>query len=655
MLSDTAKLSGLLNHPDLKSVWPADVKFLYSAKPEREDGVEKNYIALHAVKGVKGQAILNGDVITEARQDYNELSGGVEVIMQMNAKGSEQWATITDNNKGRAIAIVMDEVVYSAPMVNEKITGGRSQISGNFTVDEGSDLANVLKSGTLPARAIIVDEQIIGPSLGAANVSSGINSFILAMLVVLLYMYVYYKKAGLIANVALIANVFFLIGSLASIQASLTLPGIAGIVLTIGMAVDANVLIYERIREELRGGKSLKTAVNDGFKFALSSIIDGNLTTLLTAIVLATFGTGPVLGFAVTLIIGIMTSLFSAIFISRLIIHELLDRKQDISFSTKFSENLMVGTKINFMGRRKIWYIVSSLFIIAGIASLFTRSLDYGVEFTGGRTYEITFQDEANYDKIRDNLGAVFVENGQKLTPEVKMIENKFKAKITTKYLVTDQDSTADRKVEDALKTGLKEWEGKYTIDAQRKIGGVISSEMISSSIWSVVFSLIVIFAYIYIRFRKWQFGFAAVLALFHDAMIVLSVFSLCYGILPFSMEIDQAFIAAILTVIGYSINDTVVVFDRIREYMVEHKRMDTPNMINSALNSTLTRTINTSLTTLIVLVVIFIFGGDSIKGFTFALLVGIGVGTYSSLFIASPIVYDFAGNTLTEGTEKKD
>lgn len=656
-IADTARLNSLLFHPIVANIWPEGLTFLWDAKPLRIDGNETNQISLYCIKkNKKGVPLLDGGSVTEARYDFSQYSNKVEVVMQMNAKGSETWAIMTDRAKGKScIAIVMDDYVYSAPWVNDKITGGRSSISGSFTPDEANDLANVLKSGTLPAKAQIIDSVEVGPSLGQANINSGLNSFLIALLIVLIYMYIYYKKAGLIANVALLANLFFLIGSLASIQASLTLPGIAGIVLTIGMAVDANVLIYERIREELRLGKSLKMAVNDGFKRALSSIIDGNLTTLLTAVVLAAFGSGPILGFATTLIIGIFTSLFSAIFISRLIIHELLDRKKDISFSTKFSENLLVGSKFQFMKRRKLYYGISSLIIIGGIASLFVRGLDYGVEFTGGYAFEVRFDEAADYDKIRTTLADAFVEDGQKLTPEVKRIENKFKAKITTKYLFNDQTPEAETKVEEKLKEGLdKIYNGKYTVESKRKVGAVISEELIGSSISSILFSLLIIFGYIVIRFSKWQFGLAAVLALFHDALIVLGIFSIFYGILPFSMEIDQAFIAAILTVVGYSINDTVVVFDRIREYIHEHKRMESSSMIDTALNSTLSRTINTSMTTFIVLLTIFIFGGESVKGFTFALLVGVAVGTYSSLFIASPLVYDFTGKDLSQAATKK-
>ncbi|MFN3342471.1 MAG: protein translocase subunit SecDF [Flavobacteriales bacterium] len=656
-IADTARLNGLLAHPGLKGVFPDDLRLLWGSKPDFYNGEESQYISLYCIKtGRKGVPELDGSAVSEARYDFDQFSGRVQVLMQMNAKGAETWANLTEKNKGKAIAIVMDDYVYSAPTVQDKITGGRSSISGNFTVDEANDLANVLKSGTLPARAQIVDSVEVGPSLGQSNITSGLNSFLIALMIVLVYMYIYYKKAGLIANISLVANLFFLIGALASIQASLTLPGIAGIVLTIGMAVDANVLIFERIREELRGGKSVKVAVNDGFKKALSSIIDGNLTTLLTAIVLATFGSGPILGFATTLIIGIFTSLFSSIFISRLIIHELLERKKEISFSSKMTENILTNTKFGFIKGRKLYYGISTILILGGIASLATKGLDYGVEFSGGYAFEIQFQEEANYEKIRSNLANVFVEDGQKLTPEVKKIENKFKAKVTTKFMINDTSSNAENTVTEKLKEGLNEWEGKYEILGSRKVGPVISGELIESSISAIIFALIIIFGYIVIRFRKWQFGLAAVAALFHDALIVLGIFSMLYGILPFSLEIDQAFIAAILTVVGYSINDTVVVFDRVREYLNEHKRMETGTLFDTALNSTLSRTINTSMTTAIVLLAIFLFGGEAIKGFTFALLIGVVVGTYSSLFIASPLVYDIAGKNMGNGTyAKKD
>lgn len=662
-ISDTAKVSMMLNHPSLANVWPKQtngsvaLKLFWGAKTEVLEGKTSIFLPLYAIKVTHSDetAVLDGTYITDASQDYDQ-TGSVMVNMKMDSDGAEKWATITGANKDKHIAIVMDEFVYSAPKVQNQITGGSSVIEGNFTVEEAEDLASLLESGSLEAKARIVDSVLVGPSLGKANINSGLFSFVVALIVVLLYMYIYYNKAGLIANVALIANIFFLVGSLASIQASLTLPGIAGIVLTIGMAVDANVLIFERIREELRAGKGIRMAVNEGFSRALSSIIDGNLTTLLTAIVLAVFGSGPILGFATTLIIGIFTSLFSAIFISRLIIIEMLERKKDISFSTKITEKIFVNANYNFMGRRKLYYAFSALIVIGGIISLTQRGLDYGVEFTGGRTYEIKFEEAPDHDLLRKELAAVFVEEGQQLTPEIKTIENKYKAKITTKYLSKDESDQADSIVKANLEKGLTNAGFKtdsYIIESERSVDPVISNELIWGSIFAVAFSLVIIFLYILIRFSRWQFGLAAVLALFHDAMVVIGAFSLFYGILPFSMEIDQAFIAAVLTVVGYSINDTVVVFDRIREYMREQKRENTDIMINNALNSTLSRTINTSLTTLIVLVVIFIFGGEAIKGFSFALLVGIGIGTYSSLCVASPLVFDFA-KKLTRNEDKK-
>lgn len=644
---DTAQLNAWLNHRVSRAVFPKNIKFMWGAKPiVGEDGVETDVFYLYAIKVTTrdGSPNLDGSVITEARQDFDQNTNQVEVVMHMNADGAEKWANLTNTYKGQAIAITMDGAVYSAPTVQQQITGGVSQISGNFSIEEADDLANILKSGTLPAKARIIDEVIVGPTLGADNIRSGFISFAIAMCLVLVYMWAYYAKAGLIANVALIANIFFLVGSLASLQASLTLPGIAGIVLTIGMAVDANVIIFERIKEELRDGKGVKLAVEEGYKNAMSSIVDANLTTLLTAVVLAIFGSGPVLGFATTLIIGIFTSLFSALFISRLIITEMLERKKEISFSNKFSENLMSKANFDFIGKRKIFYVISSLIIIGGFISLATRGLDYGVEFTGGRTFTVEFKEsEADYELIKSNLAKEFVEDGQELKPEVKMIDNKFKAKITTKFMsgTENENEAADKIVEAKLKNGLKDM-GEYEIIEQRRVGSSVSGELKSTSITAIIVALIIIFIYVVFRFKKWQFGTGAVVALFHDVIITVSMFSIFYGILPFSMEIDQAFIAAILTVVGYSINDTVIIFDRIREYLSEGKKTDQNVLINNALNSTLSRTINTSLTTLVVLVAIFLFGGEAIKGFSFALLIGIVVGTYSSLCVATPLIVDF-------------
>lgn len=646
--SDTAQVTAWLNHRAAKTILPKNIKFMWGAKSiADENGAELDVYYLYAIKVTtrNGAPNLDGSVITEARQDFDQNTNQVEVVMQMTSEGAEKWANITGEHKGEAIAITMDGLVYSAPTVQGQITGGVSQISGNFTIDEADDLANILKSGTLPAKARIIDEVVVGPTLGADNIRSGFISFILALCLVLIYMYIYYAKAGLVANIALIANIFFLIGSLASLGASLTLPGIAGIVLTIGMAVDANVIIFERIKEELRDGKGVKMAVSEGYKNAITSIVDANITTLLTAIVLATFGSGPILGFATTLIIGIFTSLFCALLISRVIITELLERKKNVTFFNGFSENFMANTNIDFLGKRKIFYVVSILIMIGGAASLFTRGLDYGVEFTGGRTFTVEFKEsEADYEKIKTNLAAQFVEDGQQIKPEVKMIDNKFKAKITTKFMsgIENENEKADNMVDSLLKKGL-EGMGDYEIIEQRRVGASVSSELKTDSIWSISIALVMIFLYIVFRFRKWQFGLGAVAALFHDVLITLGLFSIFYGILPFSMEVDQAFIAAILTVVGYSINDTVIVFDRIREYVNSGKKTEEAILINNALNSTLSRTINTSLTTLVVLIAIFVFGGEAIRGFSFALLIGIVVGTYSSLFIATPLTVDLS------------
>jgi SecD/SecF fusion protein len=661
-IKDTARLSSYFNHPVVQEVFSrkgqAGFRILWASKSTERtlENTTEVLVPFFCIKNTPdGVPPLDGSVITNARADYNQTDASqIEVVMQMDDEGSQTWARLTGDNANKgAIAIVMDNYVYSAPWVNGKITGGRSSITGVGSIDEAEDLANVLKSGTLPAKAQIVDEAIVGPSLGKSNISSGFYSFIIALALVFIYMFVYYSRAGLIANVALIANIFFLIGSLASIQASLTLPGIAGIVLTMGMAVDANVLIFERIREEMREGKGVKMAVNDGFKKALSSIIDGNLTTLLTAIVLATFGSGPILGFATTLIIGIFTSLFCSIYVTRLIITEMLERKKNIDFSTKLSDSILKNPSFNWLDKRKTFYIISSVVVLVGVGSLVTRGFDYGVEFTGGRTYQIRFEEAPDTEKLRDALGTVFIEDGIQQKPEVKTIENSYTTKITTKYMFDDKSIEADGLIAAKLDEGLKGF-GAYKIEASRKVDAVISSELIYGSIMAVAFSLLIIFLYILLRFRRWQYGLAAVIGLFHNVMIVLGLFSLLYGFMPFSMEIDQAFIAAILTVVGYSINDTVVVFDRIREYLREHKRGDSRAFVNNALNSTLSRTLNTSITTLVTLVAIFLFGGEAIKGFSFALLIGVIVGTYSSLCISSPLVFDFAKQNLNETTPVK-
>jgi SecD/SecF fusion protein len=662
-LADTADVNEMLKEEVVQDILPQELRLLWSSEPDPRNN---NFMSLYAIKvdTRDGKAPLDGSVIVDASQQY-DVAGNVEVSMTMNSDGARTWKEMTAEaaaqNPKRSIAIVLDDYVYSAPFVQGEIPTGRSSISmgqgsRNDQIQEAIDLSNLLKAGALPAPANIVDESVVGPSLGEQNIQDGLMSFIIALVVVLFYMVFYYKGAGLVSDIALIANLFFLIGALASLQAALTLPGIAGIVLTIGMAVDANVLIYERVREELRNGRSVKAAVNVGYKKAYSAIIDANLTTLLTAIVLVSLGSGPIKGFATTLIIGIFTSLFSAIFITRLIFDQRLNKTGTMSFWMNWSKDLLTNTNISFIPKRKVSYIVSSIIIIAGIASMLVRQLDFGVDFTGGRTYTVKFNEPAELDEVRNTLGLSFTDaEGNQLVPEVKTFGASNQVKITTKYLVDDDSQDTDQRVENALKSGLDKLNDPYDIVESRKVDPSISDDFQTSSTSAVVFSLIIIFAYIVFRFRKWQYGVGAIVAMFHDVVVVLGLYSILYGRLPFSLEIDQAFIAAILTVVGYSINDTVIVFDRIREYLKDHRKERMSSVINKALNSTLSRTLNTSMTTFVVLLIIFIFGGESIRGFIFALMLGVIVGTYSSLYIASPIVVDLTDKTGTSLEETDD
>ncbi|MBI9068036.1 MAG: protein translocase subunit SecDF [Salinivirgaceae bacterium] len=659
---DTAQVNQYLAMPLVKSLFPRNMKLLWGVKAI--DKAEQFY-ELYAIKITSrdGRAALEGDVITNARKEYSQQSGQSEVGMSMNAEGAKVWARLTGNNIGKSIAIVLDDYVYSAPNVNQEIKGGRSSISGGFTVEEAEDLANILKSGKMPAPANIEQETIVGASLGEEAIQKGLMSFIIAFVVVLLYMIFYYNYAGYVANLALITNVFFIMGVLASLGAVLTLPGIAGIVLTIGMSVDANVLIYERIREELAAGKGIKLAIKDGYKNAYSAIIDSNITTLITAFVLGYFGKGPIHGFAVTLGIGILSSLFSAIFITRLVFERALAKNQTPKFDTKLTRGAFKNMNIDFLGKRKIAYVISSILLVISIGSLVTRGLEQSVDFTGGRTYVIRFDQAVNTVDIQNILTDEFGS-----TPDAKTYGSDNQIKITTKYLVDaeqapavdveiakqyligeqpDIDDVIEVKIFNALKekylaegTTFKDFITNYRMSSE-KVGPTIASDIKKSAIYAVVFALLVIFLYILFRFRNWQFGLGAVAALLHDVLIILGIYSLFYSIMPFSMSIDQSFIAAILTVVGYSINDTVVVFDRIREYLINFQKRDRKEIMNSALNSTMSRTFSTSLSTFVVLFVIFIFGGEVIRGFIFAMLIGVVVGTYSSLFIATPIVYD--------------
>jgi len=649
-VKDTSALNKYLANPEVKKHFPLDVKFAYTVKPYDSDGKFVQLIGLK-VTGRDGKASLEGDVVTDARQDFGQFNANPEVSMTMNSEGAKQWKRLTAENIGKSVAIVLDGFVYSFPTVQSEISGGRSQITGNFTINEAKDLANILKSGKLPAPARIIEEAIVGPSLGEEAINAGLKSFIIALLIVLAYMIFYYSGAGMVSNIALLANIFFIFGVLSSIGAVLTLPGIAGIVLTIGMSVDANVLIYERIREELTGGKGIRLAIADGYDKAYSSIIDANVTTLLTGIILYTFGTGPIKGFATTLVIGILTSLFSAIFITRLVISRRLNKNKELKFATKLTDGAFKNTAIDFIGKRKRFYILSGIVILLGVGSLVTKGLNYGVDFVGGRTFVVRFDDTVDNENLRGELTASFTDaQGLKYAPQVKTFGDDNQVKITTKFMIDDNTTSADQVVEGKLNEGLAKMGMDYEIMSSQKVGPTIADDIKDAAVWSVFFSLLVIFLYILVRFKKWQFSLGAVVAVFHDVLIVLAIFSIFYGILPFSLEIDQAFIAAILTIIGYSLNDTVVVFDRVREYMGMHKKRDIKEVMNSALNSTLSRTINTSMTTFFVLLVIFLFGGEVIRGFMFALMVGVVVGTYSSLFVASPIMLD----TLKRGEEKK-
>ncbi len=645
-VKDTARVNAILRK--VEGVFPRNLKLAWNVKPNQG---QKDILELVALKVTtrEGIAPLGGEVIIDARQDYGQ-TGSVEVTMNMNSEGARTWRRLTGDNIGRQIAIVLDGYVYSAPRVNDEIPSGRSSISGNFTIEEAKDLANILKSGKMPAPAHIVQEEVVGPSLGKEAISSGLTSFLIAFLLVLIYMVLYYSKAGYVSDLALLTNIFFIFGVLASLGAVLTLPGIAGIVLTLGMAVDANVIIYERVREELKNGKGIRLAISDGFKNAYSAIIDGNVTTLLTGVVLYIFGSGPIQGFATTLIIGILSSLFTAIFISRLIFDWQLDHNRKIPFGNKLTLNIFTKTRFDFINKRNIAYIVSSVIIFIGIVSLATKGLNYGVDFTGGRTYIVRFDQDVKTIDVRASLLKEFGE-----APEVKTFGPQNQVKITTKYMVDDDSPETDSIVESRIFNGVKSFYkapleyNEFTSDDEAKILGRLSSHKVGptiardikqAAIIAVTIALIIIFAYIAVRFKKWQFGLGAVVGLFHDSIIVISFYSIFYGILPFNLEVDQAFIAAILTIIGYSVNNTVIIFDRIRENLGLFPKRDLHTNMNDAIDSTLGRTVNTAGTTIVVLLSIFIFGGEVIRGFAFALLVGVVVGTYSSWFIASTIAY---------------
>ena len=649
--ADTAKINTWLHMPQIQSLFPAEFKAMWTVKPSQAFP-GGNIYELVAIRSTSrdGKAPLDGGVVTDARVQYGNSGGNPEVSMSMNAEGANIWARMTKDNIGRQIAIVLDGMVYSYPVVNTEITGGSSSITGNFDLEEAEDLANVLKSGKLPAPATIIQEQIVGPSLGSESINAGLISFAIAFLLVLIYMFAFYHGAGLIADAALLCNVLLLLGSLVSFGAVLTLPGIAGLVLTLGMAVDANVIIYERIKEEIRSGKGLSKAVADGYSNAYSAIIDGQVTTILTGIVLFVFGSGPVQGFATTLIIGIITSVLTSIFISRIIIDDRLAKGKNITFSNKFTRNFLQNTTVDFLSKRKFTYVLSGVIVVASILSICIKGFTYGVDFTGGRTFVVRFDQPVQAEEVRDAAVATF--DG---AVEVKQFGGESQMKITTQYKVEDESTEADAEVEEMLYNSLKGFfkeditfdefrstlENPNGIISSDKVGPTMANDMKRAAIIAVIIALFVIFAYIAVRFKNWTWGLGGVVGLAHTAIIVIGFFSFFSGILPFTLDVDQTFIAAILTIIGYAINDTVVIFDRIREYKTLHPKMDFRINANQALNSTLSRTMNTSLTTLIVMIAIAIFGGEVIRGMAVALCLGIAIGTYASIFIATPIMYD--------------
>ncbi len=651
-IKDKDKVIGYLDNPEVRKLLPKQFRYIRFLWGKPEDGTKT--VSLYALRSNRDNlAPLSGGVVVDALQTYDAL-GNPAVSMQMNAKGARIWENMTGKafREGTNIAIVLDDIVYSAPGVSSgAISGGRSEITGDFSLNESIDLANVLRAGKLPASADIIQSEIVGPSLGREAIESGLYSFIIALFLVLMWMIFYYGSSGIFADFALILNLLLIFGVLAGLGAVLTLPGIAGIVLTIGISVDANVLIFERVREEMKKGKGVRKAIADGFNNALSSILDANITTGLTALILFIFGTGPIKGFATTLLIGILTSLFTAIFITRMFLDSRNEKGKKVAFSTKLTHSLFQNINIKFLRKRRISYLISSTLIIVSLASLFFQGLNQGVDFVGGRSYIVRFDKIVNPTNIQQSVSQVLGSS------QAKTFGDENQIKVTTKYKIDEEGLEIDNEIQNGLFVSLKNYlpenltydefvngsdDKQVGIMSSIKVGPTIADDIKNNSFLAIIGSLIVVFLYILLRFRRWQFSLGAVAAVFHDVLIVLGIFSLTYKIMPFSMEIDQAFIAAILTVIGYSLNDTVVVFDRIREFVGEHTKWSFDNTIDSALNSTLSRTLNTSLTTLIVLLTIFIFGGESIRGFMFALIVGVIIGTYSSVFIATPIMFDF-------------
>ena len=648
-VNDTAAVNKYLAMRQVRELLPANIVFKWTVKPIDEKEQYFQLVALKATNG--GRPPLEGDVITDAREDFDRMTNSAVVSMSMNAEGSKIWEQLTRENIGRCVAIVLDDQVYSFPVVNTEISGGNSQISGNFTPEEAKDLANVLKSGKMAASVKIVQEDIIGPSLGQEAIQSGIISFIFALVLLMVYMIsMYGVTPGLVANLYLLLNMYFTMGILASFQAVLTLSGIAGLVLSLGIAVDANVLIYERAKEELRLGKNLKNAITDGYKNAFSAIFDSNLTSLITGLILFFFGTGPIKGFATTLMIGIAMSFFTAVFLTRLIYERGLEKNwfKHLTFTTSLTKNWLTHPKINFLGARKTGYIVCAVLVVIGVISFGIKGLSKGIDFSGGRNYVVRFQEPVNTQEVANLLKPYF--EGSSLS--VITIGGENQVRISTNYRIAENDDAIDKEIETKLYDGLKGILGDKTLDqfksdnimSIQKVGPSIAEDITIGAIWAVILSLIAIALYILLRFRDISFSAGTLVSLAFDTVIIISFYSLFYGLLPFSMEIDQSFIAAILTVIGYSVNDKVVVFDRVREVIGIYPKRDRYLVINEALNSTLARTISTSLSTAIVLLCIFILGGDTIRSFTFAMLLGVIVGTFSTLFVAVPVAYEIMG-----------
>nr|WP_290016017.1 protein translocase subunit SecDF [uncultured Alistipes sp.] len=666
--ADMAAVEAYLSDPKVREFFPADIEFKWGVKgDDRIDG--RYYLYAIRVATSDGRAPLDGSVITEAREQYAERGASAVVSMTMNAEGAQEWSRLTGENIGKCIAIVLDGYVYSAPNVRTKIDKGSSEISGDFTIQEAQDLANVLSSGKVPAPAKIIQDTVVGPSLGQESINAGMLSFLIAFVLVLLYMGLFYKTAGWMSDIALLTNVFLLMGILVSFGAVLTLPGIAGIVLTMGMAVDANVIIYERIKEELRGGKSLSLAIKDGFSKAYSAIIDGNLTTIITGIVLFIFGNGPVQGFATTLIIGIITSFLCAVFITRLLIEWIVSKWGHISFSRRWSENFLNNTHVDFIAKRKIAYIVTAVLILLSCVSFAVRGLNLGAEFTGGRAYVVRFDKAVSAEEVRGRVEQAFAAQANadaaSVSSEVKQYGNENQMRIVTQYRFDDTSDEATAEVERIIYDAVAPlYSYDITFEQFRntqtdvngilnadKIGPSIAKDMTWNAIYSVLFSLIAIGLYITFRFKRWQWATGATLALAVNALFIIGLFSMFYGLMPFNLEVNQAFIAAILTIIGYAINDTVVVFDRIREFLGLYPKRTLRENVNNAINSTLSRTINTSGTTIVTLLAIFFFGGETIRGFIFALTVGVVVGTAATIFIATPVAYDL----MTRSDRKKE